>query len=339
MRRWALRTALFVATVCGTQSAAAEIQKTLQLESEPSGARVYLLRGAQRVPLGVTPLDYAAEFHSEISVLRILFERPAFTPRTLEVSAKDDRVVARLESRSLVADPAAHRDEQTRRLQEKLNPMLKETLPTLLALRPELGADIADVVWVRRLSGALYLQVPLSVKTLGEKNREAGTSPEPRLARQIWDSLGKEVAAGIRSRLPAGSGLSGIVIESQLDAVAMQFAVGSHMQTSVEMQCVGGYRQEFRQDSCASYNRGNCVAGVKQFAVYEPCQTRIPVTKTEVKVNPTANTTRTRFRAYMVNMIDAPADSVSLAQTDPSGKIVFREGSLPDGLVDDASKP
>jgi hypothetical protein len=77
-------------------AARAEIKKTVELTSEPPGAQVSLAIGGQNKPIGKTPLKYEAEFHSEMSVLRLHFALEGYRERTLELNAGDSRLAAKL---------------------------------------------------------------------------------------------------------------------------------------------------------------------------------------------------------------------------------------------------
>ncbi len=325
----------------------AEIEKKLRLESEPPGAQLYLLRGSQRIPLGSTPLDYQAEFHSEMSILRFAFERPGYAAKTLEVSASQDRVVATLAGRILVADPATHQDERLRLLQQRLNPALSDALPKVLAQRPEWGLDIAGVVRVRQLGDGVYLHVPITITKLGEGKREEQDA-HGALARQVWNGAGREVVSGLQSRLAPRSALVGLILEAQLATATQQFQVTSRVETGIEMVCVSGTKRIY--DICATMrpkiecvgypctprNTGmECVPGFKH--VHDSCATRAPATKSTLKVDPKATTKAQRVRVYFISIFGAAAGSSSgrpaMLQLDESGRTVFKQGDIPDQLV------
>ena len=95
----------------------ATIEKELNIESEPSGAEVSLKRGARELPLGKTPLVHKIEFHSEISVIRMIFKKKGYKDLSIKVKASQDNVVSMLEPLAISPEPDVHKDAYLRGLQ------------------------------------------------------------------------------------------------------------------------------------------------------------------------------------------------------------------------------
>ena len=99
------------------------VERELKIDSDPPGAEVYSKRGAREKLLGKTPLTHKFRFHSEISVLRIVVKKKGFKDKVLKVNAKQDHVLAKLEGKTLAADPSIHRLATLSTIQTQLNPI------------------------------------------------------------------------------------------------------------------------------------------------------------------------------------------------------------------------
>jgi hypothetical protein len=307
--------ALIVAACCSL-AARAEIEKNVRLESEPAGAKVYLLRSSQRIPLGTTPIDYRAEFHSEHSILRFAFELPAHAPQTLEVNASQGSVVAKLAARTLVADPLSLQDMGLRGIQQRINPSLASTLTAMLAQRSGEGIDLSGLARVRRLDDSPYLVLPLLLSS-------PATSLESR--RDLLTAILSEVEA----KMPNGSGLAGIVADAQIGAPPRPGG-GAAVQQTVVMECVGGYEYEYLPCMQRAIPTGYCVPGT--LTKYNPCLNRVPTTQRTVTVDTTAKATGSQ-RLYIVSRIGAGRSELGILHLDQDGRVLVRQGNLPERWI------
>ncbi len=309
-------------------SAFAEIEKQLQFDSDPPGAQVYMLEGTRRISVGTTPFRHAAEFHSEQSVLRFYFERTGYASKTVEVNASQDRVSATLTRRSLGADPKEITDETARKAQEQLNPVLTSTLPGLMEPKGGWSVDIDGTALVRNSDGRLWLTIPLRLNSIPDSLKGTSADKGQELARKYWDGFGKRMLAELEAELPRTAGLSEIVVRTRIDSVSHGFAVSSHVETETEMKCQGGYDQVYQSDPCAYYVNGSCKPGNKMLPMYNPCKTRIPVTRSVVKIDPKASVAAKHERMLAVKQIGK--GTPSLMYLDSAGKVLFREGNVPE---------
>lgn len=329
--------AVIVALVCGsliTPEALPEIKKTLHFESTPSGAEVYVKEGTREVSLGTTPLDYPAEFHSEMSVLRFTLKKKLYKPLAIEISAKEDRVSPSLVPLAIGQDPAKLTDPELRALQERLNPLLDRVLPPLLGKAGAFEFDLAEPVTVDRPKGekTVLLAVPIQLGRSNVKLEGTGEARYGAFAKALWQQFGNTLALPLAKTLQNEKGLNEILMAVYFDEQRNLFGVESHVETRTEMECVAGYDQVFEYDACAYYVNGNCRGGNKMKSRYNPCQFRRPVTKSELKINPQAGVTRTQAQAGFflpINLsqqasdADALFEKIDVLVTDAKGKQLF----------------
>lgn len=329
-----------------TGIAGAQVHKSLRIDSVPPGARVYLSVAGERKPLGTTPFDYEAEFHSPISVLKLHFERAGHTAVEQEITPARDRFVATLPAARVVAAPASAGDPGLRALLERITPAADGAVRASLAAPPAEGVQLDGTVGLRRAEGTTYLVVPLVLPYTLQPSSSAGES-----ARRMWRELASDLAARVRKVVPPASGLGGIVIQGRLNVGGSSFAVNSSAESKTEIACLPGTRMTF--DGCATrqptyetycntsaqcFQRttgSRCVSGMKP--VYDPCATKGPVTKYVVTVDPRATVHATHARAIVALDFAAGGTQVRLAEFDDQGREVFREGGLPREFDEPAS--
>ncbi len=318
--------------------AAAEVRRTIRVDSVPSGAQVFLLVAGERTAIGTTPFDYAAEFHSDVSVLRLSFERAGFAALEFELTPVRDRVVATLAAAMVVASAANQGDPSLKALQDRIAPGVSGAIRQMLASKTAAGVQIEGGASLRRIDGAVYLEVPLALDY--GASADAGGA-----ARRLWREIGAELTARIGKSLPANSGVAGVVMLGGLRGSGPAFGVSSHAESSTQMSCLPGMKQVY--DSCATqqptyetscYNGScstrptgtRCAGGMK--SVYDACATMGPLTTFKVKVDPQAGATASGARVVVVASFTAGGAPTALAQVDERGRVVFREGRLPAAL-------
>jgi hypothetical protein len=312
----------------------AEVKKTLHFESTPSGAEVFVKEGTREVSLGKTPLDYEAEFHSEMSVLRFTFKKRLYKPFTVEVSAREDRVSPKLVPLAIGQDPLKIADPEARALQERLNPLLDRILPPLLSKSAPFEFELAEPVTVDRTKNekTVLLAVPIQLGRSNLKLEGTGEARYAAFARSLWQHFGNELALPLAKALQSEKDLNEILLAVYFDEQRNLFGVESHVETRVEMECVAGHDQVWEFDSCAYYVNGNCRSGNKLKSKYNPCQFRRPVTKSELKISPQAGATRIQAQAGFflpLNLSQQTTDADTLFEkidvlvTDAKGKQLF----------------
>ena len=330
----------------------AEVVKELRIESVPAGAEVYLKQAAREIPLGKTPLVYKAEFHSEISILRMVFRKSGYQDALLEVSAKQDKVVAALEARALAASPTVHKDPQLQAIQQRLNPILNQTMPGLLEAKGPFDLDLAGPIRVDRMNEKVFVVVPLALRGSKVNLKESGKTRQEALLKALWDQCGGGLVVPLARKIQGQAGVEGIVLDIAFDEQRYLFGVESRVETRVEMQCVPGTSMQTVFDACATmrsevthrdsfgnvYTRQVCVPGQAMKPVFDPCASKVPVTKSEVKVDPKAGVTRDQARArYIIPFAligqgaapEAVYEKIGVLLTDAKGARLMGRGALP----------
>lgn len=333
---------LVLALACGQVPVAAQVARTLRLDSRPSGATVYLLRGDQRLPLGVTPMAHRAEFRSEHSILRFGFEHPGGGTATLEAMPSDSRLLARLATparpaRGSRAGPIRANDPIASELAARVQSALAGASGVRLGAAPRLA----------RSDGASYAVVPLLLA-----DDWPGARAGAGAARRLWQQAGTGIAGELRRPLAGGPTLAGVVLDARLDAggTGAGFAVGQRMTPTVDMVCSGGTRQVY--DACArqvptyetSCNGATGFCSQRQtgtrcqggsVARFDPCANRVARTRFVATADPTATVAGRRARIVILAGL-APGEDVRAARhTDAAGRLVHTQGRLPAGLAEE----
>jgi len=333
-------------------SSRAEVVKELRIESAPAGAEVFLKQGERETPIGKTPLTYKAEFHSEISILRMVFRKGGYQELLLEVSAKQDKVVANLAPRGIAANPTEHKDPELRAIQQRLNPLLNQTVPGMLEAKGPFDFDLAGPIRVARMDKKVFVVVPVALGSSKVSLKESGKARQEELLKAVWNQCGGSLAIPLARKLQGQAGIDGIVLDVAFNEQRYLFGVESRVETRVEMQCVPGNRMQQVFDACArrrmetyrdpsgiySTRDAGCEGGYVTRPVYDPCASKIPVTKSEVKVDPRAGVTRDQARARYIlplALIGQGAtaeklyEKVGVQLTDAKGTQIMGKGNLP----------
>jgi hypothetical protein len=331
--------------VIGPSFSKAEVVKELEMESDPSGAEVFLKVAGRETHIGTTPLTYRAEFHSEESILRFVFKKGGHKPVTLEVGAKQKVVLAKFESVQVTANPASLPDPSLREMQERLNLMLIQEVPRLLAAEQTLLPELLEPIRVTNMDGEPSLMIRMLVSDIKDVGSEKGTARQDAILKHLWSRLGKTLVLPIAEKLVTQRGIRQVVLQVRFNEQRFLFGVESHVETRTEMQCVPGYDYTTEYSSCAYRDaNGSCVAGQQPTTVYNPCKSQVPVTKSEVKVSPQAQAAREQATASYVLPLtvltkgatrdpDAMYGMIGVLLTDSHGKQLRREGSVPNSLL------
>jgi hypothetical protein len=144
-----------------------------------------------------------------------------------------------------------------------------------------------------------------------------------------------------------------MIVDVTFGQLRQQFAVGSQVESRMEMQCVPGtetvsvyevcarYVQRTYTDSYGVHSRQECEAGNVTRTVFNPCLTKTPVTVSEVRVDPQASTKKVQTHLQFVVTSKAIErlrggkeifPDVGYARSDDSGRIIERKGPLPSAL-------
>ena len=236
----------------------AQVERTVRIETEPAAARVSLLTGERRELLGLSPLDFRAEFHSEHSVLRLLVERAGRVAERVELTPQQSVLRVKLRSRGLVGHGVPHAEA----LQGILSTALDAASPAACDMD-----ELAQVTGVDR-------QWKLAVRLRCEPATEPEAAPD-----WAWQSAAQPFLRLAGPGLGALPGLTGLQVKVLRRGVRHSFSVATAAQEDAEWRCVPGQRQVF--DSCArtSTNTGSfgkCLPGYR--TVLDPCLDRQLVT-------------------------------------------------------------
>jgi hypothetical protein len=330
----------------------ATVEKELKIESEPTGAEVYIKRGARELPLGMTPLVHRVEFHSEISVIRMIFKKKGHKSLTIKVKASQDKVVARLEPLAIATEPDFHKDAYLRDLQKQLNPIINRAVPKLLEEEVQQNFNLAGPIKVAGARGNVFLILPIVIGDLKGEFKGTGKARQEILLKTLWNQLGGNIATPLAREIRGHGALKGIVLDVRFDELRYIHQAEPTVKTKVEMECVPGNRtQMVLQTRQVPYYRDETWNGVTRrvFAgyrtesklvpqqVYDPCLYRRPVTKRFVKFDPKSRMTKDQARVlYLLpfKALDrkvAPEElyeKLSILLTDSKGKQLKSQGSI-----------
>jgi hypothetical protein len=330
----------------------ATIEKELNIESEPTGAEVCLKRGARELPLGKTPLVHKLEFHSEISVIRMIFKKKGYKALTIKVKANQDNVVAKLEPLAITTEPDVHKDEYLRDIQKQLNPIINRAVPKLLEKDVQQNFNLAGPIKVAGRQGTTFIVLPIVIGDLKGEFKGTGKARQEILLKTLWNQLGGSIAIPLAGEIRGYGALKGIVLDVRFDELRYIHQVQPKVKTKVEMECVPGNRtQMVLQMRQVPYYRNETWNGVTRqvFAgyrtesqlvpqeVYDPCLYRRPVTKSFVQFDPKGRIAKDQARAlYLLpfKALDrkvAPEElyeKLSILLTDSKGKQLKSQGSI-----------
>lgn len=333
--------ALLTLVWCEMPPVYAAVQKTLTLDSEPRGAQVFLRQAGRETLLGTTPFDYQAEFHSEQSILRFVFKKPGHKPVTLEVQSNRNPVLAKFEQVKITASPDSHQAPRLRGLQEKLNPTLDKEIPTLLGADPELETELTEPIRVADFDGEPGLMIRLTVGRVKGIAGDAGSSRQEGALKALWARLGKTLVLPLAAHLREQHELRQIALRVGFSEQRILFGVDAKLETTVEMQCVGGNEYWTEPDFVCDYK--GCNTRLVNKSRYNPCLQKVPVTKTEMKFNPQSQSIRDQANAYYVlpfSLLEKEEaqdteklyDKIGVLLTDSTGKLLKQQGTVPKSL-------
>ena len=311
--------------------ASATIVQRLAIESVPPGAEVYLTRATKKIAIGKTPFVYSAEFHSEISIIRMLFRKRGYKDVTLKVSAEKDKVLARLESLSIAAEPDVHKDPQLSNIQKQLNPIINRSVPKLLEQATQLDINLAAPTKVAGTGEEAFLIVPIVIRSLQNDIKGTSEARQTKVLRVLWKHLGGTIVVPLAREIRDHDGIKGILLEARLDEKQYIFNVKPELGTKTEMECVGGYKT-------VQIYAPHRPKGYITTKVYVLCLYKRPVTKFGPKVNAKLRVAKDQAVArYFLpfNVLDSKIhpeelyEKIGILLTDSKGKQLKSQGTVP----------
>ncbi len=312
--------ALFLlAMVSKTTPAGSAVLKKLTFNSEPSGADVYIKRGLKEIHIGKTPLVYQIEFHSERSIVKILFRRSAHRSKTLEIDPTQKNVYVQLEQIPILSDPGRYNDKDLRRIHSSHHSMLNDLLPKLMAGQQNSNFELTGKLYFLKDRGKIYLVLPLEDTT---KLKPKYLNPPEPFLEKLWQTINLEILAPLASELRKRGLVTGLIVDVQLTTSYYRTITKKKRVTT--MQWVGGYERDWSSTT------------VKY--IYNPFHHQVPVTRTERQV--AAGTTRqsTGYARYsaaldLIARKKQPNQSLqglNVLLVDGNGVQKFKQGILPD---------
>jgi hypothetical protein len=325
--------------------------RNLEFTSDPPGAEVFLLQGTRKLSLGTTPLDYPAEFHSAVSILRFRIQKPGFEPATVEVGAGRTKVATKLSRRRLVADSSALSDPALRSLQARIAPGVEAALARVPASKGSLRCDVAPPVRLVTLEQGTYLIVPAHLEGKDVCGSRTSLQKSQRDVRMIWEQVGSGIVVPLAVSIRGQDAKIGIVLDMDCAQAQADFSVSSSLETSLEMECFPGMVQKEVWDYCAhkdpdpsypgDFTRWKCRGGFVTQSVHDPCAYKRPVTRSSVKATPLATIGTAKRKVQFVisqGIVEKAAgnkdiyDLMGRLLTSESGEPILRQGDLPSNL-------
>jgi hypothetical protein len=347
---------LFIVLTAWISAVQAAVVKDLQFESVPPDAEVSLLQGTRQESLGTTPLTYQAEFHSDISILRFVVKKSGYKTQTIEVDARQKKVVVKLTSQGFAADPGTINDPMLSNMQARLAPAIDRTLSKKLAVKGKYSLELASPVRVARLDDKNLLILSMTLGTTKSNTTPIVQGQHEESLRSIWGQLGPKLMMPLGVAVRSERQLHGIVLDLDCSRPHHSFKVSSRMESRTETECVPGTEMRQEYNPClrhrmntyydASLGRvvtreGGCEGGYETKSVYNPCLTKVPVTRTQVKIDPKATTVAFQSRAqYVMSMEliklagtqDEGFSRLGVLLTNEQGEIVIKRGFVPSSL-------
>lgn len=330
----------------------AAVVKTLKIDSVPAGAEVFLLQGSKETRIGTTPFRYSAEFHSEVSVLRLMARKAGYEPKQVEIKAGEDRAVIRLSGRAFAAAPKGIQDPRLRSLQASLVPAIEKVAPQALKVQQPFQLDLPGAIRVQKVGPRVYLVVPVTLLSGPHEFNEIGARDGDAFLRELWSQLDGTLAAPLAQAARDAGGLDGILLDAEYSHLQRGFNVGVKTESHIEMECQAGMREQQVFDTCASQtmvshydatlqeyvSEMQCQSGMVSRSVYDACATRVPVTHTELVADPQVLFDRAKSTArYTVGMKallsgGSPQDvygKIGATLKDKDGNVIAGNGDAP----------
>ncbi|MCI0563687.1 MAG: hypothetical protein MN733_34875, partial [Nitrososphaera sp.] len=275
------------------------------------------------------------EFHSKVSILRLIFKKIGYEQLTVEVNAAQESVLGKLATVELVLPPQTHKDTRLRSLQERLNPALREQMIHFIEANSSQSLELAHPLQFTDLDGKITLKAvfrltdsnPLSTSSTKERNEE--------VLKIFWRQLSQSFVIPIAPLLRKDKGIGAIAMEVHFAEKRILFGVDSRVEIRTEMQCVAGTKLDQRWNPCKFTDQYGCKGGYDTLVVPDPCVKRAPATMTELKIDPQTQTLRDHARARFIvplDLLNMPIDpevlydKIAVSLIDSKGEQVVNHG-------------
>lgn len=309
-----------------------KVVKDISINSQPIGAKVFLLQGRKQTLIGTTPFIYKASFHSNISVIRMALSKSGYENHELKVSASQKTVNASLKPLPLIEDPASHKNPRHREIQKKVNAVIEPVIRELLE-KPDLAdIDSVDLIKIKEGGSHLYIELSLSMTRPKDTLKDPVASQDEMVAQKLWGQLGEALVLPVAETTRGVDDIDGILLEVRFNTQYTLFNVNHKVETTNETKCVPGYRYELGSDFY-----GNLTTRT----IYEPCLHRKTETKTKVKFDPIVDRKKGKsiiryFLPFEILAKRHPSEGlfekISFVYTDAKGKELLRQGNLPNKI-------
>jgi hypothetical protein len=345
---------VFIALSVQTLPALAEITKDIKIDSKPEGAEAYSPEGTRNRLLGKTPFVYKAEFHSEISVIRLILKKNPYKDATIEVSAKQDHVMVIFQAQEYAMKPERQKDAHLRRIQESINPIINQAVPQFLETQQGTEFELSRPVPVVTVEGSTVVLVDLSLVKMQNEIEGTGKERYDHLSEALWGELGTRLAMPLVRKVRSVPEITGIVVRVGIDEQRHLFSVDRRIERTIEWRCIPGTRTEY-QYRCTTEDVPDAFGHLRTayvcrnvpVPVYDPCANKVPVTKREMKLDPHAGVSRDRASVLYVLSKEAIRSDVSskslydklgILVTNSKGDQLKRSGSIPPAFLPGKTK-
>jgi hypothetical protein len=286
-----------------TPPAIAEITKEIKIYSKPEGAEVYSPQGTRNVLLGKTPYSFNAEFHSEVSVIRLILKKNPFKDSVIELNVRQTQVQVALEPQEYSMNPVHQSDSLLLKLQKGMNPTINQVIPTFL--ESEKGADfeLKRPVAINAINGSVFILLDLFLT--GKISNDSNTISKENcdvLSKELWQKLCIGLFLPLMNMARSFSDISGMTIRVGLYEHHHRFSVDRQIKETVEWECEPGIQNELRMQLDGSY---------RWVPIYSPCARRVPITIRQTELNPRANMSRGQVFVFYFLPLAARKSGVS----------------------------
>jgi hypothetical protein len=269
------------------------VESEISIASTPKGADVFLMKGNKRIHLGKTPLTRKIKFHSNVSQVRLLFEKQGLNPVTLTVMASDREITADLNRQSYTQNPELHNDPYMRHLQSRINVILQPQLENIFK-NMQHGFVLSSPAALTGSKGKVSLVVSLKDSTGNHPLQRSQQTGLSKVLKQLWSRLGRWVMLPMAEQMSSVQEVATLSVKLIQNKEKNQLTVKPTMTTKTEMQCMPGYRTQqvlrFKQvpqyeSYSDKYGFHTRLTGYKTESyldnqqIYEPCHQKVPVTQ------------------------------------------------------------
>jgi hypothetical protein len=325
------------------------IEKEVRIESVPSAADVYLLKGNKQTRIGTTPLVHGFSFHSDISVIRLLLKCQAYNDLAINIKASDNEVNARLVPSTFTQNPDAYEDSYLRNLQSTLAPAINRIMARVLGKNENKDLSLVSPIKLTGKQGHVTIVIPLSVSGIMVDVENAGKQ-QANFIRNLWTRLGGSVVIPMVNAQGDHAGVDSALLRVILEPGSTGFTVKPGIRTETRMQCAPGYRTQqvlkFRQipqyeSYSDKYGYHQRMTGYKSESyldteqVFDPCHHKVPVVTAVPMASPDMHVTGRPVAEYLLELssykpgLSATAvySSLSTRLTDSKGKLLVNTGT------------